>query len=161
MIDECDLYQVPPPPQKKKSDEGGLSVKQLVSTKFLITVLISRAGVTKRCRLSWMTNIAPSYMSPNAGGEGKLRGLSSAHGAQKNFGDLTPYLITMLITYQGPFYRTPVNDCLLFDTYSVLPGSFPLAPLYRRLCGRRPNYRRRPGQAAQMEVPQGCNNMHF
>ncbi len=38
--------------------------------------------------------IAPSYMSPNAGG---IRGLaaneySCAHGAQINFGDLTPYL---------------------------------------------------------------------
>jgi hypothetical protein len=36
--------------------------------------------------------IAPSYISPNAGGGG-LRGLSQwAHGAQTNFGDLTPYL---------------------------------------------------------------------
>ncbi len=29
------------------------------------------AGVTKRCRLYWLTNtVAPSYMSPNAGGGG-------------------------------------------------------------------------------------------
>jgi hypothetical protein len=68
---------------------------------------------------------------------------------------------TKLITYQAPFYRTPVNDCLLFDSYSVRPGSVPLAPLYCRLCGRRSNYRCWPGQAAQMEVPQECNNMHF
>jgi hypothetical protein len=30
-------------------------------------------GGTKRCRLSWLTT---SAMSPNAGGEGELRGLS-------------------------------------------------------------------------------------
>jgi hypothetical protein len=40
--------------------------------------------------------IAPSYMSPNARGERDLRGLSQwaklYTGAQKNFGDLTPYL---------------------------------------------------------------------
>ncbi len=33
-------------------------------------------GVTQRCRLSWVTNSALSYMSPNAGGGGELRGLS-------------------------------------------------------------------------------------
>jgi hypothetical protein len=40
--------------------------------------------------------IAPSYMSPNAGRGGELRGLSQwvklYTGAQINFGDLTPYL---------------------------------------------------------------------
>ncbi len=40
--------------------------------------------------------IAPSDMSPNAGG-GRSCGVSAnkyscVHGAQKNFGDLTPYL---------------------------------------------------------------------
>ncbi len=39
---------------------------------------------------------APSYMSPNAGGVGELRGLSQREqlytGAQINFGDLTSYL---------------------------------------------------------------------
>ncbi len=35
------------------------------------------AGFTKICRLSWLTNSARvSYVSPNAGGGGKLRGLS-------------------------------------------------------------------------------------
>ncbi len=52
--------------------------------------------VTKRCRLSWLTNIAPSYMSPNAGGGGKLRGLSQwvqlYAGAHLNFEDLAPFL---------------------------------------------------------------------
>ncbi len=32
-------------------------------------------GVTKRCRLSWLATIAPSYWSPNAGGGG--RGVSA------------------------------------------------------------------------------------
>ncbi len=40
--------------------------------------------------------LAPSYMSPNAGGRGELRGLSQwvklYTEAQINFGDLTPYL---------------------------------------------------------------------
>ncbi len=52
-------------------------------------------GVTKKCRLSWLP-IEPSYMIPNAGGGRGLRGsaneYSCAHGAQINFGDLTPYL---------------------------------------------------------------------
>jgi hypothetical protein len=47
-------------------------------------------GVTKRCRLSWLTNSALllyEYMSPNAGGEGGFCGVpankySFAHGAQ-------------------------------------------------------------------------------
>ncbi len=58
-------------------------------------------GVTKRCRLSWLTNSASSFMSPNAGGYGGAVGgsqpISTAvyikwHGAQINFGDLPPYL---------------------------------------------------------------------
>jgi hypothetical protein len=44
--------------------------------------------------------IASSYMSPNGGEGGRLRGLSAneyscAHGAQVNFGNLTPYLINL------------------------------------------------------------------
>ncbi len=34
-------------------------------------------GVTRKCRLSWLTTSALlRYMGPNAGGEGELRGLS-------------------------------------------------------------------------------------
>ncbi len=54
-------------------------------------------GVTKRCHLSWLTNSTLVY-EPKCGGRGGLRGLSqwvqlcaNAHGAQINFGDLTPY----------------------------------------------------------------------
>jgi hypothetical protein len=59
-------------------------------------------GVTKDVAyLGWP--IAPSYMSPNAGGGGGCGFLaneySCAHGAQINFGDLTPYL-----TYDFFFY---------------------------------------------------------
>ncbi len=57
--------------------------------------------------LSWP--IAPSYMSPNAGGGGELRGLSQwvqlYTGAQINCGDLTPYL-----TYGcAPSFESPIN----------------------------------------------------
>jgi len=52
-------------------------------------------GVTKRCRLSWLTNSALVY-EPKCGGGGELRGLSQLvqlyTGAQINFGDLTLYL---------------------------------------------------------------------
>jgi hypothetical protein len=56
-------------------------------------------GVTKRCRLSWLTNRALFY-EPKCGGRGRvgLRGLSQwvqlYTGAQINVGDLTPYLGT-------------------------------------------------------------------
>ncbi len=54
------------------------------------------AGVTKRCRLSWLTNSALVYEPKCGGSEGELRGLSRwvqlYTGAQINFGDLTPYL---------------------------------------------------------------------
>ncbi len=53
-------------------------------------------GVTKRCRLSWLTNSTLVY-EPKCGGESWSCGVSAneyscAHGAQINFGDLTPYL---------------------------------------------------------------------
>ncbi len=38
-------------------------------------------GVTMRCRLSWLTNSAPSYMSPNAGCWVSANEYSCAHGA--------------------------------------------------------------------------------
>jgi hypothetical protein len=70
---------------------------------FLLLYKTMNQGITKRCLrdvfcLGWP--IAPSYISPNAwvvvGGGGGC-GFSaneyiSAHGAQINFGDLTPYL---------------------------------------------------------------------
>ncbi len=57
-------------------------------------------GVTKRCRrLSWLTNSALKYASPNVGGWGiagsqpKSKAVHITwHGAQINFGYLTPYL---------------------------------------------------------------------
>jgi hypothetical protein len=51
--------------------------------------------VTKKCRLSWLTNSALVY-EPKSGGRGSCGVLaneySCAHGAQINFGDLTPFL---------------------------------------------------------------------
>ncbi len=52
-------------------------------------------GVTKKCRLSWLTNSALVY-EPNAGGGCTVSAneYRCAHGAQINFGDLlyvTPY----------------------------------------------------------------------
>ncbi len=55
--------------------------------------------VTKRCRLSWLTNSA-LVIEPKCEGRGELCGISQLvqqyRGAQINFGDLTPYL-----TYGG------------------------------------------------------------
>ncbi len=52
-------------------------------------------GVTKRCRLSWLTNSALVHEPKCVGGGGF--GVSASErlytGAQINFGDLTPYLI--------------------------------------------------------------------
>jgi hypothetical protein len=57
-------------------------------------------GVTKRCRLSLMTNSALVY-KPKCGVEGGVAGVLAKeygcpHGAQINFGDLTPYLTYVL-----------------------------------------------------------------
>ncbi len=50
-------------------------------------------GVTKRCRLSWLTNCALVYEPKCGGGCGGVSAkYSSAHGAQINFGVLTLYL---------------------------------------------------------------------
>ncbi len=53
-------------------------------------------GVTKRCRLSFLTNSALVY-EPKCRGRREGCGVSAnehscVHGAQKNFGDRTPYL---------------------------------------------------------------------
>ncbi len=57
-------------------------------------------GVTKRCRLSWLTNSALAYRSPNAvrRGGGGLRCLNQwlQLWAQINFRDPTPYLTFIL-----------------------------------------------------------------
>ncbi len=57
-------------------------------------------GVTKRCRLSWLTNSALVY-ELKYGGRGEWLGLSQwvqlYTGAQVNFADLTPYLCNLWI----------------------------------------------------------------
>jgi hypothetical protein len=81
-------------------------------------------GVTKRCSLSWLTNSVLVY-EPKCGGSGGvgLRGLrlsaneySCAHGAQINFGDLTPYL-----TYGGEGCYTSDLLCWLTVIWSGIP----------------------------------------
>ncbi len=66
----------------------------------LTTVLIQ--GVTKRCRLSWLTNSALVYEAKMRGdGRGVARSQpmsTAAHRSPKiNFGDLSPYLTYVLI----------------------------------------------------------------
>jgi hypothetical protein len=55
----------------------------------------SHQGDTKRCRLSWLTTSALVYEPKCGGGRGcgtSANEYSCVHGAQINFGDLTPYL---------------------------------------------------------------------
>ncbi len=113
-------------------------------------------GVTKNCRLSWLTN-SPSYMSPNASFGGVVAGspepmstaVQCAYGAQKNLGDLIPYVtFDLLYTVQSlinpppppPFLASshlnppPLQLCPLFLIYSninimVLP-SWALHPTF-------------------------------
>jgi hypothetical protein len=60
--------------------EGGKEISSILADKYCI-ILINEAidtvnaGVTKKCRLSWLTNSALVYERPNAGDRG-LRGLS-------------------------------------------------------------------------------------
>ncbi len=64
--------------------------------------------------------IAPSYMSPNAGGAVELRGLSQwvqlCTGAQINFGDLTSYLT---FGFHLPYLSSliPLHVYILYSTY--------------------------------------------
>ncbi len=71
--------------------------------------------------------IAPSYMSPNAGGRAGGGGgcgvlaneYSCTHGAQINFGDLTPYLTMVLMDKVETSYSIS-SICHLKSTYSFL-----------------------------------------
>jgi hypothetical protein len=53
-------------------------------------------GATKRCRLSWLTKRPNIWAQTQEGGGGccgvSANEYSCTHGAQINFGDLTPYL---------------------------------------------------------------------
>jgi hypothetical protein len=69
----------------------------------LFHTFICAWGVTKRRRLSWLTNNAPVYESKCGGGGGWGAGpqpisttVQCAHAAQIHFGDLIPHL-----TYGG------------------------------------------------------------
>jgi hypothetical protein len=61
------------------------------------TTVLLEQGVTKRCRLSWLTKLAPSYCiwAQIRGGPGcgvSANEHSCEHRALINFGDLNPYL---------------------------------------------------------------------
>ncbi len=58
---------------------------------------LGHQGVTKRCRLSWLTNSSLVY--EGCGVSANEYSCAHAHGAQINFGDLSPYL-----TYVGHLY---------------------------------------------------------
>ncbi len=96
----------------------------------------SHQRVTKRCRLQylgWPIYIAPSYKSPNAGG-GKVGGLSQwvycscAHGAQINFGDLTPSLtfVSTLVLLTVLFMQFCFHPLWSRTQYFSVPWSFVL-----------------------------------
>jgi hypothetical protein len=91
-------------PKKTKSKNRGILLHQ---------------GFTNRCGLlGWP--IAPSYMSPNAGGGWELRSLSQwvqvYTGAQMNFGDLIPYLTYVLYTFPLRWQRKVAFWLLLYKT---------------------------------------------
>ncbi len=86
--------------------------------------------VTKRCRLSCLTNSALVYMSPNAGGGGGwLRGRS--HWVHINFGDLTPYLAHIYFSSGPVTHSTKQRQgkrgvaVFLFGQTITLPESLP------------------------------------
>jgi hypothetical protein len=64
----------------------------LASANYCVSVL--PRGVTKRCRLYWLTNSALVY-EPICGGEGEFRGSANEYSCtqepKRNFGDLTPW----------------------------------------------------------------------
>ncbi len=86
--------------------------------------------------------IAPSYMSPNAavrGGGFRFRGLrkcSCAHGAEINFGDLTPYLSYALSSYEWiktirsvsrPSHAPQSQEGMERKIWSEIKPNFPLS----------------------------------
>jgi hypothetical protein len=93
----------------------------------LMETSIEIRGVTKRCRLSWLTNsplvYEPKYREGSCGTSANE--YSSAHGAQINLGDLTSYL-TSYLTYD-------TFNCFFASKGSgILPSSPPLSspPLF-------------------------------
>jgi hypothetical protein len=107
---------------------------------FLLLYKTMNQGITKICLLSWLANSALVYEPKCGGGGGGGCGFSaneyiSAHGAQINFGDLTPYL-----TYSC--------DYSLFSTIYILDFHLKKLSLYSR-CG------------GSTEMRSGRNRRHF
>jgi hypothetical protein len=102
----CNWLHPPLPPFSEHSDYGCLSFlsPSPLSVCGQKEAFTSDKGLQRDVvYLGWP--IATSYVSPNAGGGGELRGLSQwvqlYTGAQINFGDLTPYLIYAFIKAGG------------------------------------------------------------
>ncbi len=88
-----------------------------------------RQGVTKRCRLSWLTNSAILY-EPKCVGRGGVawpQPMSLYAGAQINFGDLTPYL-----TYDYRIPCPPANTAIEWQPSYSLNLSLSFSSLCRR-----------------------------
>ncbi len=86
-----------------------------------VGILPRSQGITKTCRLSWLTNSAPAY-EPKCGGGGgcgvsanKYGSYCCAHEAQINFRDLTPYY--------------PRHDCCAYEA-QINFGDLHVTPYY-------------------------------
>ncbi len=89
--------------------------------------LCTRGSLTDVVYLACGWPIAPSYVSPNAGGGGNggvsANEYSCTHGAQINFGDLTPYWMLLVNTRKSTSLITQIRLIRrVFDTGD--PSSF-------------------------------------
>ncbi len=121
------------------------------------SVVNSPQGVTKRCRLSWLTNSSLVH-EPKCGRGGGLPGLSQwvqqlctiAHGAQINFGDVTPLCSGDKITNCNDS-RAFWNKCVIhISTIWTSKGRRPLETTFRIQSINRPqghlkNIYKKPG----------------
>jgi hypothetical protein len=81
-----------------------LAQYSILASEHILGLKVQNQGVTKICRLSWLTNIAPSNMIPTAGegvcgASANENSCAQSHGSQINFGDLTPCLTFVQNTY--------------------------------------------------------------
>jgi hypothetical protein len=122
----CSLYSI-------RRDSNPKSLRNLLC-KLLCKKMCKSVsqGVTKICRLSWMTNSAlVQYLSfePNCGGGGcgaSANEYSCAHGAPINFGDLTSYLISNWLAYL-PLQKLAEASNFLRPLWAVQYAESPLS----------------------------------
>ncbi len=108
---------------QEKTFRWSFYLHQIVLTRVL------KPGVTKRCRLSWLTNSALVF-EPKCGRGGGGCGVSAneyscAHRAQINLGDLTPHLKSTILVYRdGAGWGG--HSLLRGDRVSLHPAGRPL-----------------------------------